>query len=95
MGQILRETARIASRWTIASDVVVRGKLMMTAVRIDAAMSVRHFRIIVVMGWITHAANAAGGLVQASPGAADAASGPASALGRGCTHHLLVSSSPV
>jgi hypothetical protein len=41
---------------------------MMTAVRIDAAMMVRHFRIIVVMGWITHAANAAGGLVQASSG---------------------------
>jgi hypothetical protein len=40
---------------------------MMTAVRSDAAMRVRHFRIIVVMGWITHAANAAGGLVQASP----------------------------
>jgi hypothetical protein len=33
---------------------------MMTAVRSDAATRVRHFRIIVVMGWITHAANVAG-----------------------------------
>ena len=36
---------------------------MMTAVRIDAAMMARLFRIIVVMGWITHAADAAGCLV--------------------------------
>ena len=68
MGQILSEVGRVAvSRWIIASDVVAMGKLMMTAVRSDTATNMRHFRIIVVMGWITHAANAAGGLVQASP----------------------------
>jgi hypothetical protein len=68
MGQILDETARIASRWTIASDVVATGKLMMTAVRIDAATMARPFRIIVVMGCITHAADAAGGLVPSRAG---------------------------
>src|SRR5687767_13530855 len=77
MGQILVETTRCTSRWTIASDVAAPGKLMMTAVRIDAATRARLFRIIVVMGWITHAANAAGGLVPCRPGANAA---PGSAL---------------
>ena len=53
----------MSSRWIIACDVVAAGKLMMTAVRIDAATRARLFRIIVVMGWITLAADAAGGLV--------------------------------
>jgi hypothetical protein len=66
IGQIFVETTRCWSRWTIASDVVAMGKLMMTAVRSDAAMRTRHFRIIVVMGWITHAANMAGSHIPPS-----------------------------
>ena len=65
MGQILSEVGRVAvSRWIIASDVVAMGKLMMTAVRSDTATKMRHFRIIVVMGGITHAADAAGCLAS-------------------------------
>jgi 4-hydroxy-3-methylbut-2-en-1-yl diphosphate reductase len=40
---------------------------MMTAVRSDAATRARLFRIIVVMGWFTHAADVAGGLDCAEP----------------------------
>ena len=64
---------------------------MMTAVRSDAATKVRHFRIIVVMGWITHAANMAGCHIPPNRGRLHRRLGSASALGRGCTHHLLVS----
>ena len=49
---------------------------MMTAVRIDAATIARPFRIIVVMGCITHAADVTGGLVPVGP--ADRSAGPPS-----------------
>jgi hypothetical protein len=50
---------RSVSRWIAAFEITV-GKLMMTVVRIEAAIRPRLLRIIVVMGWITHAADVTG-----------------------------------